>query len=253
MTRDDHGRILSGPMDQELKDKISAGQVARHRRQRASVAEVDPPDKKKCSNSRCRRAGQWLRVPDDFYMRRRRLKSGGMRVYPSGECKECSRERADKWKKGLGPEEAKRRQTLYNKQRDRAKQRRYNREHQRLLAIEAAERGERVLRGPWKRYTNEPQPRMLVPARGFIRWYVREKARMDPVFLRSDQEGFSTRTWREYLGVGPSTLDRLEGLAKLLPEELLTKEIEVTMVDRILTRVGKHELLDELTDWRRMA
>lgn len=255
MTRDDRGRIVGGPMDQELKDRISAGQVERHRRQRAAVASVDPPDRKRCSNARCKRAGKWLRVPDDFYMRRRKLKSGGLRVYPSGECKECSRARADRWKKALGPEEAKRRQDGYNAKRDQEKKKRYNREYLRLKAAEAEARGELVRRGPWHRYRDEPQPRVLVPARAFIRWYVDERTRMDQVLrVRGLTASFDTRrSLREHLGIGPSTHARLEALSELLPEDLLTKSIDVAMVDRVLTKVGRPELLDELTDWRRMA
>lgn len=263
MERAEAGRFAPGSMTPELREKISKGQTERHRRQRATMLDAEPVTKKKCSNANCRRAGQWLQVPEDFYMRRRKLKSGGIRIYPSGECKECSRARADAWIAAKPPEERKKLYAQWNAKRDRKKRNRYQREHQRLTAIEEAEKGERILRGPWKRYRDEPEPDERVPARGFIKWYVAEKKRMYGEMsteatrfeakVNGGQNFFSRTKWRDYLGINGETLDTLDRYTRLPPEEQLTRTVSARMVDRILTRVGQHHLFDEVTDWRRMA
>ena len=172
-SRDAKGHYQRGPMPIEVREKISKSQSARYKRAReAAVAE---PTRKKCSRESCDRAGEWLRVPEDFLMRKRRLKSGEIVVYPSGHCRLCDRERRRQWKEDFiakyGEEVWKERNKEWNSHRDRERTRKVRREHRRL---EDAISGRYPnLRGPWKKYAhelNEPLP--LVPAKPFVDWYL---------------------------------------------------------------------------------
>jgi hypothetical protein len=170
LQRDSKGRFMSTPMSEEDRQKISEGQVRRHLRQRQQI--VAEPDRKKCSRPDCPSQGRWLKVPDDFPMRKRKLKCGEVRRYPAGECKLCNRRRADEWKAKIireqGIEAWRAMNKRWNDKRDKEHKRKYNREYQR---IQAALEGRRQ-RGPWKKYAHELDERLkLVPAEPFVQWF----------------------------------------------------------------------------------
>lgn len=145
MGRSEDGRFLSGEMSAELREAISRGQIERHRRQREALKDAPPITTKICS--RCKEP---KRVPDDYVMRKRKLKSGDVTRYPSGECNECARKRKQNWA-DRNRETVRERQRRWNANRDPEHRRRYQRDYQRM---------QRVLegvtpRGPWRRYRHE--------------------------------------------------------------------------------------------------
>ena len=170
LERDAKGRILGGTMERETRMKISRAKREQHRRARNSA--VAQPDRKKCSRADCERAGQWLIVPDDFRMRKRKLKGGEVVVYPAGECNVCARKRADIWRDKFiaehGEEAWKARVKEWNSRRDREKKNRYNREYGRMRRAEMGMES----RGPWRKYRHEMLERLkMVPVEPFVKWF----------------------------------------------------------------------------------
>lgn len=170
LQKDAKGRFQSVPMSDEDKQKISEGQLRRYARVREM--HLPEPDRKKCSRPDCERRGQWLKVPDDFPMRKRKLKCGEVKRYPAGECKQCNRRRADEWKAKIireqGLEAWQKLNKRYNDKRDPDHKRRYNREYTRMRRIEQGV----TPRGPWKKYRHEVEERMkLVPVKPFVEWF----------------------------------------------------------------------------------
>jgi hypothetical protein len=159
-------------VSEETKEKISRGQAERHRRDREALSD-DPLIAKKCSREDCDRAGEWLRVPEDFPMRTRTLKDGTKRRYPAGECKRCNRARAERWKAEFvaehGEDAWKAKWKTWNSKRDREAKRKYDREYQRFLR---ASNGIEP-RGPWKKYRDEVEKRTetIVPTGPFKDWW----------------------------------------------------------------------------------
>lgn len=147
--RDERGRILPGPMSSELKEAISQGQIKRHMLAREDQDEFAITQKK------CTVCKEWKNVPDDYSMRKRRLKSGIVNHYPAGECLKCANKRRKKWKQDYidehGLEAWKKYQRESSANRNKEVRNRYNRERGRLQRLEEGA----TPRGPWKKYRDE--------------------------------------------------------------------------------------------------
>lgn len=207
------GRFTRGSMSDEVKAKISAGQIARHQRQRALVK--DEPKLKRCT--KCR---QFKRVPEDYVMRKRVLASGEVRHYPSGECKRCGSERKARWVQA-NRDTVRARQRRYNANRDQLARRAYQRDYQRMQYAE--KHPDAIPRGPWK--SSQAQDRELerrarvnVPA--FLQWV----ERWQPELTDSEQR---------YVN-------------RLKTGEQKTASLRV--IDTIMTRNGYHHELTMLGD-----
>jgi hypothetical protein len=213
MPKDEKGRWIKGePLTQEERDAISRGQIERHKRQRAQQ------DHFAIDRKRCTQCGEVKRVPDDYYMRKRKLKSGEINIYPPGECKDCSRARADAWKQKYieehGLEAWKEKERQWNRGRSPTKRRRYAREYSRLRRIEEGA----TPKGPWKKYENEvgmpmSKPKIgegIVSAYPFRQWWeglpaeMKMQLRQDPVLQRSIH-----RALNESLNISVDTLDNI--------------------------------------------
>lgn len=216
--RDEHGRFTSTPMSTVRKQKISKAQIERHRRQRAQ--QGPPPDHKRCS--KCNKV---KRVPEDYYMRKRKLASGEIGVYPAGECKVCSRARADAWRDSMTEEERKRKQAEYNQARidkDPDEFRRKQRDWSRDARIRAGVKP----RGPWKRY-REQESQILVDADPFTE-YCRERK------------------------LGPMALQHLTGIDESFFRHK-RKQIELRIVDLVMTANGDHDQVSVLYPPQKLA
>jgi hypothetical protein len=152
-------------MSEELKEAISRGQIERYRRTE-EIVDRDAVKSKVCTVCRTSK-----RVPEDYVMRKRKLKSGGVRTYPSGECNQCANDRKTRWKEEFiakhGHEAWLERQRRYNSNRPSEERRRYQREYGRMRRIEEGA----TPRGPWKIYADESGGRlgyMMMPAKPFI-------------------------------------------------------------------------------------
>lgn len=171
--RDARGRYLPGPIPDDVRKKISESQIARH--ERARQAAVDKPRLKQCSSADCDRVGQWLRVPEDFYVKRKRLKSGEIVNHPSGQCRHCEAKRRHKWRQEFiaehGEEEWKKVNKRWNANRDPERTRKIRRESRRIN--DALIGRYKSPRGPLKKYLHElTEPLPLVPAKPFVDWFL---------------------------------------------------------------------------------
>ncbi len=70
------------------RQRSSQAQIERYRREREMLADAPMPTHKKCAGP----CGEY-KLLEEFYTRKRKLKSGVLSVYPSPRCKECERER----------------------------------------------------------------------------------------------------------------------------------------------------------------
>lgn len=68
------------------------------------------PDRKKC-----KQCGQWKDVPDDFYIKKSKIKSGLVREYADSLCKTCRQKRNKIWVKRQGAKKMKKRRQRYVK------------------------------------------------------------------------------------------------------------------------------------------
>lgn len=239
--RGEHGRILKGGhQPQEVRDKISRSQRERHRRAREQLGP--PPDRKRCTQCK-----EWKRVDiedrsqSEFQIRSRKLTTGEIRYYPSGECKECNAARAAAWRESKRQEGAlSDLQREWNSRRDPEHRKAYQREYQAFLRREQG----MEMRGPWKRYRKfalKLDPKL--PIEPFQNW-IRERAAfyvkredLPPVrpgdvaglgFL-ANLCGISDRTLRRYL-------DGYEIDKKGRRRELT--HVPLGTVDQCLTREG---------------
>lgn len=123
--------------------------------------------RKKCTQSDCDRAGQWLPI-DEFYMVKHTLADGSIKRYPSGACKRCRRAYVQRWRqkfkdeKGLDAyrELCRRYNKPYSERR-----KRYNREYARRKSGK---------HGPtWKIYRHEVSvgDHVRIPAEPFREWW----------------------------------------------------------------------------------
>lgn len=152
MPRRPNGTFAPGPMPQDLKDAISAGQIARH--ERAEQQAIAQPTLKRCSQ--CRR----MKRIDEFPQRTRKLASGKTKKYPAGECLKCNAARSAAHREklraeGTYAESIKR----WNAARDPEHRKSYQREYG---AIRRRQQGA-APRGPWKRYRENGRPGTLDP------------------------------------------------------------------------------------------
>lgn len=170
MVRDARGRFVPGaPLDEDMRRRISEAQAARHRRIRLEQDQFAVTEK------RCTVCRLVKRVPDDYVMRRRTLKCGEIRVYPSGECRQCGAARREKWKADYiakhGEEAWRKKQRQHSKGRDKKKRRRYSREYGRMQRMEQGA----TPRGPWLKYRDEvgsiPGRREKVSSIPFQQWW----------------------------------------------------------------------------------
>lgn len=140
------------PLTQEHREAISRGQIERYRR--AQKAQ----DHFAVTSKRCTKCREVKRVPEDYSMRKRVLKSGEIKYYPAGECLSCAGIRREAWKRKFieehGIEAWRSKQRLMNASRDPEKKKRYNRQYSRERRREAGV----PERGPWKRYRDDTNP-----------------------------------------------------------------------------------------------
>lgn len=206
--RDPKGRILEGSqLPEGHRQAISRGQIARHLRQRMEVKDAHV-DRKKCT-----KCHQWKDVPADYVMKKRQLKSGEIRRYASGECKQCGRERAEKWKQDYiakyGEKAWKDKQEEYKRNRNQEKRKQYQREYGRIRRIEQGV----TPRGPWKKYRNESGGRA-------------EKIQMSSTPVRIWWDNLDKET-KAYLNLDESLSRRIK-YARTEPN------IEIKLIDRIV-------------------
>ncbi len=158
------GRIQKGSkMPEEIRKKISEGQMRRYKLLREQGFYHTRPATKQCS--KCK---QTKKVPDDFHMAKRKLKSGEFVHYPVGRCYKCTAEASAAWREkrrsaGLYKDDLKR----YHQNRDQDKYRQWSREYQ---TIQRRKEGMKI-RGPWKKYRESSRSDKL-KTEPFSRWLV---------------------------------------------------------------------------------
>ncbi len=219
--RDARGRIIAGStLPEEHRKAISEGQIRRHMQQRLEVKDAHVEQK------RCTQCKEWRKVPDEYVMRKRTLKSGEIRRYAAGECKYCGRERAERWKKDYitkhGEEGWKEKMAEYKRNRDQDKRRRYQREYGRLRRMEDGA----TPRGPWKRYRDESGGRV-------------EKIRTSSTLLRIWWENLDEET-RSYINVDQ---DLSRTIRRYAYEDV---NLELTVIDRIVDKLKDPALYQRL-------
>lgn len=215
-------------MPQEIRDKISRAQIERHRRNRGN--EIAQPDRKRCT--KCKRMKI---VPDDYQMRKRTLKSGEVRLYPAGECRECSRKRSAEWREkyvlSLPPEQRRKVYRKWSRSRNQAKRRRYQRDYQ---ALQRRQQGIPV-RGSWKKYRNQSGP--TVPRDPFVEW-----------LLNSDEVkriGFKELARR--VGSNESRFRVIaRGHYKKNGAVYSVKNVSLELIDRCLMATGSKTMIHDL-------
>jgi hypothetical protein len=84
-------------MSPELREAIAKGVRKRYERLEASYSDDVVIEKKKCS-----KCGIWKDRAQDFSHRRKQLKSGLVKKYPAGECKDCRRIMRQEYEKRVG-------------------------------------------------------------------------------------------------------------------------------------------------------
>lgn len=235
-------------LSEEHKRHISEGQAARHLRN--IEAEVAQPDHKRCSGP----CGKLKRVPEDFYMRKRRLKCGATRFYPNGECKECAAARTSLYKEKLRKEGTlSDRQKKWNKSRDPKALNKYHREWGRIRrALDGA-----TPRGPWKKYRDELEDEEVkIPkVQEFVDWYFRLKKIKHTELLQEEKGAklwnhsgapansftgvFDFDGWSEYIGLDRETAKQFERTLKRESAKLIPLDI----VDTVLYATNSEHLL----------
>jgi hypothetical protein len=215
------GRILpGGTQPAAVRARISAGQAARHARQ---LAEYPHPSE---GTKRCNRCKAWkpwsVDGHSEFQIRKRKNKNGTVVRSPAPECRACSNERTAAWRERERESgRLSERQRKWNESRDLDARRTYQREWQ---ALDRRRKGA-ALRGPWKRYRDDPDTR--VPVGPFREWV------------------------SAYLYASGYTRRELARRADLPDEDMLTaalhrETIQLELVDRVLIAAGYEGKLREL-------
>ena len=175
------------------------------------------------THKRCTKCLKYKRVPEDYVMRKRTLKSGEVRKYAAGECKECGALRREKWKQDYiaehGLEAWRDLQRHYSRKRDKEARKKYNREWWRMTHG----KGTRV----WKRYEHEKDgghkyPR--VPSRQ-LRWFWdTEMTEQQKALVRSNENFY-------------------RALRRAMYDQ---KNVELRAVDELGVMIGRVELISYL-------
>jgi hypothetical protein len=106
-----------------------------------------------------------LKKQSQFPIRRRQLKSGGDRLYPAGECKECNSKRAAAHREKLRREGTlSQKQKQWNESREPEHRREYQREYQTIQRRQAGV----PARGPWTKYRKTT--RVMLNAEPLLRY-----------------------------------------------------------------------------------
>lgn len=218
------GYFKSGPMSLEDKEKISRGQIKRW-------AEIKKQELSIRSGVKlCTQCGE--RKPWDlddpilsaFSPRKRELKSGSTTVYVSAECKQCAveRKRRNKEKNGEAAREARR--EYMRKHLGTASEPGPGREvwlkNQREGSAARRRRDGAAVRGSWLKYRTEEGRAQSLDAEPFLTW-------LDE-YIRATEAQLSENDQRMILRVRES------------------KTITLVQVDRILTNLGRPDILNML-------
>lgn len=226
------------PLSEEHRAAISRGQAERHRRLREAEALAAPIDQKPCS-----KCGEWKRIPEDYSMAKRKLADGSIRIYPPGECKDCTRKRADTWKTNFiaenGIEAWNAQWKKWNANRDAAAKRRYDRDYQRMMRAEAGI----PTRGPWRKYRGEapgaPEAGPKVDTTPFREWWdslppeTKERA-------YAVDENIYRRIYRIFHEQRQVELAALDGIATLAGYPGVAHSLYPDHVDHVVASAGVH-------------
>ena len=164
MQRNAKGQFSRGRMTKREKAAISKAKIESFKKRKAQHPDVLP------DHHKCTRCGEIKRVPEEFSLRKVKLKSGLVHIYPSPECRACALERSREYRKRFTKEEWRAKEKKWNLTRDQEKRREYQREYDTIRRRKAGAK----VRGPWKKY-RETTP-TLVDIKPFRKW-LKEKAK----------------------------------------------------------------------------
>jgi hypothetical protein len=170
----------------------------------------------KVTQKPCTKCGVWKRVPEDYSMRKRKLKDGSVTLYPNPECKPCATARSKQARENYILKHGKEAWLkLHASYRDPEERKTYNREWWRMTHG----KGKRT----WRRYA-PTREQVRVDAAPFLAWWDANRFR-----IPSDRGRWNThhQTVRRIRNEGQTTID-------------------LFIVDEIGTRIGEPGLAAEL-------
>lgn len=240
----------SGKMNKNHRKAISRGQRKRHARIRKELPPVKQYEKVCCV---CEiRKHVDLEEPgfSEFVIRKKKLASGGVGLFPASECRECAKLRVEAWReKQRATGDLARREREWNERRDQEARKKYHQEYQRRAR--ATRRG---------RYDLEDESQEFY-LNDKLRLWLREHMTL---LSRTDKRGSELGAdARMGLFPTPEKLAELSGVPLLRLRKLTHSQrkhaytgVEIRDADALLTAYGRHDLLGEMCTqrvWPRVA